>query len=90
MYWKGMRAASDDAAARSALDGRGLPDDVIEKLEATYHEAYESDEFQQWLKKIGVTPAWLGADDVTEWANDTQQQLFDTMDELVDKGVLEK
>ena len=66
------------------------PDDVIEKLEATYHEAYESDEFQQWLKKIGVTPAWLGADDVTEWANDTQQQLFDTMDELVDKGVLEK
>ena len=66
------------------------PDDVIEKLEATYHEAYESDEFQQWLKKIGVTPAWLGADDVTEWANDTQQQLFDTMDELVDKVVLEK
>ncbi|MEC8916949.1 tripartite tricarboxylate transporter substrate binding protein [Salinicola sp. LHM] len=66
------------------------PDDVIEKLEATYHKAYESDEFQQWLKKIGVTPAWLGADDVTEWANDTQQQLFDTMDELVDKGVLEK
>ncbi|WP_110657292.1 Bug family tripartite tricarboxylate transporter substrate binding protein [Salinicola halimionae] len=66
------------------------PDDVIEKLETTYHTAYESDEFQQWLKKIGVTPAWLGADDVTQWANDTQKQLFSTMDDLVDQGVLEK
>lgn len=66
------------------------PDNVIEKLETTYHKAYQSDEFQQWLKKIGVTPAWLGADDVTQWANDTQQQLFNTMDGLVEKGVLEK
>jgi tripartite-type tricarboxylate transporter receptor subunit TctC len=66
------------------------PDDVIEKLETTYHKAYESDEFQQWLTKIGVTPAWLGADDVTQWANDTQQQLFSTMDDLVEQGVLEK
>ncbi|MGM8931666.1 Bug family tripartite tricarboxylate transporter substrate binding protein [Salinicola halophyticus] len=66
------------------------PDDVIEKLETTYHKAYESDEFQQWLTQIGVTPAWLGADDVTQWANDTQQQLFSTMDDLVEQGVLEK
>ncbi|WP_106475749.1 Bug family tripartite tricarboxylate transporter substrate binding protein [Phytohalomonas tamaricis] len=66
------------------------PDQVIEKLETTYHKAYESDEFQQWLKQIGVTPAWLGADDVTQWTSDIQQQLFSTMDDLVDKGVLEK
>lgn len=66
------------------------PDDVIEKLETTYHAAYDSDEFQQWLEQIGVTPAWLGADDVTQWASDTQQQLFSTMDDLVEKGVLEK
>lgn len=66
------------------------PDDVIEKLETTYHKAYQSDEFQQWLKKIGVTPAWLGTEDVTQWANDTQQRLFGTMDDLVAKGVLEK
>ncbi|MBB3141941.1 Bug family tripartite tricarboxylate transporter substrate binding protein [Halomonas organivorans] len=66
------------------------PDDVIEKLEATYHEAYESDEFQQWLTKIGVTPAWLGSEDVTQWSQDTQQQLFNTMDDLVEKGVLDK
>ncbi|WP_110666621.1 Bug family tripartite tricarboxylate transporter substrate binding protein [Salinicola halophilus] len=66
------------------------PDDVVETLESTYHEAYESDEFQQWLEQIGVTPAWLGAGDVTEWANETQQQLFTTMDDLVEQGVLEK
>lgn len=66
------------------------PDEVIEKLEATYHKAYESEEFQKWLKQIGVTPAWLGTDEVTAWANDTQQRLFKTMDDLVDKGVLEK
>lgn len=66
------------------------PDDVIEKLEKNYHTAYESDAFQQWLKKVGVTPAWLGSEEVTEWSHDTQEQLFNTMDELVDKGVLEK
>lgn len=66
------------------------PDDIIEKLETTYRKAYESDEFQQWLKQIGVTPAWLGTDEVTQWANDTQQRLFGTMDALVEKGVLEK
>ncbi len=66
------------------------PDDVIETLEATYNEAYESDEFQQWLTQIGVTPAWLGSDDVTQWSHDTQQRLFETMDDLVEKGVLEK
>ncbi|BES73082.1 tripartite tricarboxylate transporter substrate binding protein [Marinobacter nanhaiticus D15-8W] len=66
------------------------PDDIIEKLETTYHKAYESDEFQQWLKQIGVTPAWLGTDEVTQWANDTQQRLFGTMDALVEKGVLKK
>ncbi|WP_328716422.1 tripartite tricarboxylate transporter substrate binding protein [Halomonas elongata] len=66
------------------------PDDVIDKLETTYHEAYETDEFQQWLTQIGVTPAWLGSEDVTEWSRDTQQQLFNTMDNLVEKGVLEK
>ncbi|OBX33906.1 tripartite tricarboxylate transporter family receptor [Halomonas elongata] len=66
------------------------PDGVIDKLETTYHEAYETDEFQQWLTQIGVTPAWLGSEDVTEWSRDTQQQLFNTMDNLVEKGVLEK
>ncbi|MES3675890.1 tripartite tricarboxylate transporter substrate binding protein [Halomonas elongata] len=66
------------------------PDDVIDKLETIYHEAYETDEFQQWLTQIGVTPAWLGSEDVTEWSRDTQQQLFNTMDNLVEKGVLEK
>ncbi|ODC02274.1 ABC transporter substrate-binding protein [Terasakiispira papahanaumokuakeensis] len=66
------------------------PDEVIEKLEATYHAAYDSDEFQQWLKKIGVTPAWLGSDEVTQWSKTTQKQLFSTMDELVEKGVLER
>ncbi|WP_324692142.1 tripartite tricarboxylate transporter substrate binding protein [Cobetia sp. D5] len=66
------------------------PDDVIQKLEATYHKAYKSEEFQKWLTKVGVTPAWLGAEDVTQWSRDTQQHLFKTMDGLAEKGVLEK
>ncbi|WP_251977232.1 Bug family tripartite tricarboxylate transporter substrate binding protein [Salinicola avicenniae] len=66
------------------------PDDVIETLETTYHDAYESDEFQQWLQQIGVTPAWLGTDEVSEWAEQTQTHLFETMDELAEQGVLEK
>ena len=66
------------------------PDAVIEKLETAYHSAYKNNEFQQWLRQVGVTAAWLGSEEVTQWSTDTQERLFNTMDDLVKKGVLEK
>ncbi|WP_110649913.1 Bug family tripartite tricarboxylate transporter substrate binding protein [Salinicola peritrichatus] len=66
------------------------PDVAVDTLENAYHEAFESDEFQQWLPKIGVTPSWLGSDDVTDWVEQTQESLFSTMDQLAEQGVLEK
>lgn len=66
------------------------PDEAIDTLESAYHDAFESDEFQQWLPKVGVTPNWLGSDDVTGWVEQTQESLFSTMDQLAEQGLLEK
>jgi len=66
------------------------PDDVIAKVEANYKAALESDEFQEWVSKVGVSPNWLGSDEVTAWAEETQKTLFDQMQALVDQGVIKK
>lgn len=55
---------------------------AIETLESTYHKAYQSDEFQQWVSNIGVTPGWLGSEEVSEWINGYQERTFAAMDEL--------
>lgn len=66
------------------------PEEVIAALENAYKTAYESDEFQSWVKEVGVTPSWLGTDEVTEWADETAQNLFDKMDALKEAGILEE
>lgn len=66
------------------------PDEVVAKLEGAYKAAYDSKEFQEWVAKVGVTPSWLGAGDVTAWADETQASLFDLMTELTKQGVLKK
>ncbi|MED5295604.1 MAG: tripartite tricarboxylate transporter substrate binding protein [Pseudomonadota bacterium] len=58
------------------------PEDVIDTLESAYQDAYESDEFQQWVTSIGVTPGWLGSEEVDEWIASYQQRTFAAMDEL--------
>ncbi|WP_244613046.1 Bug family tripartite tricarboxylate transporter substrate binding protein [Modicisalibacter radicis] len=58
------------------------PEDTLDTLESLYHEAYSSDEFQQWVTSIGVTPGWLGSEEVTEWIDDYQERTYDAMDEL--------
>ncbi|SFG38802.1 Tripartite-type tricarboxylate transporter, receptor component TctC [Palleronia marisminoris] len=64
------------------------PDEAVSTLEAAYKAAYESDEFQSWVSEIGVTPNWLGSDEVTQWADETAQGLFTEMDALKEAGVL--
>lgn len=66
------------------------PEDAVATLESAYQAAYESDEFQSWVKEVGVTPSWLGTDEVTQWADETAQGLFDKMDALKEEGVLEQ
>ncbi|WP_043530326.1 Bug family tripartite tricarboxylate transporter substrate binding protein [Litchfieldella xinjiangensis] len=68
----------------------GTPEEAVDVLESAYQDAYESDEFQEWLPKVGVAPSWLGSDEVTHWAEETQESLFATMDELAEQGLLEK
>lgn len=68
----------------------GTPEDVVTKIEAAYETAYNSDEFQNWLATIGVTPNWLAGDALDAWAEETAQGLFTEMDALVEAGVLSK
>jgi tripartite-type tricarboxylate transporter receptor subunit TctC len=68
----------------------GTPDDVVKTVEKVYSDAYNTKDFKDWLAKAGVSPAWLGSDQVTAWAKDTQQQFFKIMQSLVDQGVLKK
>ncbi len=60
----------------------GTPDEAVSKIETAYKAAYDSDEFQSWIAKIGVTPNWMGSEDVTQWADATAQGLFAEMDAL--------
>lgn len=68
----------------------GTPDEIVAKIEAAYKAAYDSQEFQDWVSSVGVTPSWLGTSDVTQWAEKTQQTLFEEMDALVEQGILTK
>lgn len=68
----------------------GTPEDVVAKIEAAYEAAYTSDEFQDWLATIGVTPNWLAGDALDEWAAKTSDDLFTEMNALVEAGVLSR
>lgn len=60
----------------------GTPEDSIEVLENAYKQAFESEEFQQWVAQVGVTPSWLGSSEVKDWLNDRQSETYSLMDEL--------
>ena len=68
----------------------GVSDEVVGKIEAAYQYALDSDEFQKWVADVGVTPNWLGSDDVASWANDTQAGIFKQLDDLVSSGVISR
>lgn len=61
---------------------KDTPEEAIETLEAAYKTAYDSAEFQEWLKQAGVTPDWLGSDEVMPWIDQLQDRTFTLMDEL--------
>jgi tripartite-type tricarboxylate transporter receptor subunit TctC len=63
---------------------------VVQVIENAYKKALESEEFQTWTASVGVTPNWLGTDEVTQWAEETSDRLFKQMDALVEQGVLKK
>ncbi|SMX31090.1 Bug family tripartite tricarboxylate transporter substrate binding protein [Actibacterium lipolyticum] len=68
----------------------GVPEDVAQKVEGAFQTALESDEFQSWVSKIGVTPNWLGTAEVTDWTNATAEAIYRDLDKLVEDGVISK
>lgn len=61
---------------------KDTPEEAIKTLEAAYKTAYDSAEFQEWLTQAGVTPDWLGSNEVMPWINELQNRTFTLMDEL--------
>lgn len=60
----------------------GTPDEAVDAIEVAFKTAYDSEEFQGWLAQIGVTPDWLGSDQVTDWMGELQDKTFKLMDDL--------
>ncbi|MCQ0971003.1 tripartite tricarboxylate transporter substrate binding protein [Paracoccus sp. TK19116] len=67
----------------------GTPDEAKQVLEKAIETAWKSDEFQDWARKVGVTATWMGSDAVTGFAMDFQADIFKTLKELTDQGILE-
>lgn len=68
----------------------GMDDEATAKLEAAYHAAAESQEFKDWLLEIGVTPSWLGTEDVNVWVDELTERVFSELDAQVEAGILSK
>lgn len=64
------------------------PDDVVAKLAEAYQQALEGEEFQEWVSKVGVTPGWLGPQEVTDWVAEQQEAVFAQFDKLKADGVI--
>lgn len=61
---------------------KNTPEPVIAELESTFKDAFESAEFQTWVASVGVTPSWLGTDQVQQWIDELQTDTFKVMDDL--------
>ena len=66
------------------------PDNVLAKLEEIFDNAYHTDEFLEWLDKVGVTSAWLNSEETTQYVEETQSKYFEIMDMLVEQGIIEE
>ncbi|EEW56551.1 hypothetical protein SCH4B_4771 [Ruegeria sp. TrichCH4B] len=67
----------------------GTPDEAKATLESAIKTAWDSGEFQDWAKKVGVTATWMGSDAVTRFALDFQTKIFSTLKELTNQGILQ-
>ncbi|PLW76090.1 Bug family tripartite tricarboxylate transporter substrate binding protein [Cohaesibacter celericrescens] len=77
---KGYNLATGSFIVLSAP--KDTPKEAIATLEAAFKTAYDSEEFQEWLKKVGVTPDWLGSGEVQGWMDGLQASTFKLMDDL--------
>lgn len=67
----------------------GTPDEAKRILEEAIKTAWDSDEFQDWATKVGVTATWMGSDEVTEFASNFQAKVFGILEDLTERGILE-
>lgn len=61
---------------------KDTPAESIATLEAAFKSAYDTAEFQDWLRQVGVTADWLGSDGVNAWIDELQDKTFTLMDQL--------
>ncbi|PHS04328.1 MAG: tripartite tricarboxylate transporter substrate-binding protein [Blastopirellula sp.] len=69
---------------------KGTPQEAIDVLETAIQSAWNSDEFQTWAAQVGVTATWRDQQEVTDWVAEFQASIFAMLDELLERGVIEK
>ena len=69
---------------------KGVSEERKAILEEAFRSVYENDEFIQWATKIGLGAEWKNSEETTEYVKNIQKRAFDLIDELVEKGLLEK
>ena len=69
------------AAWRALVGPKGLPDDVVAKLEGAIENAYNSDEYQSFMKDRGFGLLWQTGDDATAFMGQSDEDFGKVMKE---------
>ena len=64
------------------------PDEIKAKIVDAYRDAVTSDEFVNWTKTVGVSPAFMEGQELDDFISGVQESEFAALDELKKKGVL--
>ena len=69
------------AAWRALVGPNGLPDDVVTKLRDAIKMAYDSDEFQSFMKDRGFGVTWMPGDEAGSFMSDADTNFGEVMKE---------
>ncbi|HKM07323.1 MAG TPA: tripartite tricarboxylate transporter substrate binding protein [Sphaerochaeta sp.] len=69
---------------------KDTPQDVIDTLTAYYKEAVQTQEFQDWVVSLGVSPVWKSGAELQDYVASVQTNAFKLLDEMVAKGLLKR
>ena len=58
------------------------PENVVNTLEEAFYKGYNSDEFQNWLEKVGVTGTWRSGEELDEFIEQKQNKEFKMLDRI--------
>jgi len=68
---------------------KDTPQPIVDKVEEMFYEAQHSDEFRNWILSVGVTPTWMGQDEVGSYIAKVQKSNFAVLDKMKAQGLIQ-